>query len=188
MPIIFGDATGRALEPAGIAAARLLVIATPDCFLARRAVEIARAPTPVDVVVRAHSRGAGRLGPAFGLAVMGERELARACWNTRCAASACPQSEHGCWSKTCPALNSRRERSDGSGYERFAGGGLIRASIRGHHVASLTADRMERVMGTTYAAGLNMRQQCPLPEIGRWSARGRSWPLADLVPVRYPAR
>jgi len=81
IPTIEGDAAAPGvLSAAGIEAARLLVVATPDSFLARRIVEVARELNPaVDVVVRTHSEsefkaletlGAGRV-------VMGERELAR---------------------------------------------------------------------------------------------------------------
>ncbi len=191
VPVVFGDASAPGvLEQAGVAAARLLIVATPDSFLPDGQWRLRAGATPAST---SSSHTVTRNYYACGPSILEASSWASRSWHAQCcithfATSACPQSEHGCSSKTCPALNSRRERSDGSGYERFAGGGLIRASIRGHHVASLTADRMERVMGTTYAAGLNMRQQCPLPEIGRWSARGRSWPLADLVPVRYPAR
>ena len=82
VPVIFGDATVPGLlESAGLAQARLLIVATPDSFLARRAVEIARQVNPgIDVVVRTHSHEelvrlraehAGRI-------IMGEHELARA--------------------------------------------------------------------------------------------------------------
>jgi CPA2 family monovalent cation:H+ antiporter-2 len=82
VPTIVGDAAvPDVLRAAGIAHARLIAVATPDGFQARRIVELARALNPkVDVVVRTHSQdefaalealGAGRV-------VMGERELARA--------------------------------------------------------------------------------------------------------------
>jgi CPA2 family monovalent cation:H+ antiporter-2 len=81
IPTIEGDAAASGvLSAAGIEAARLLVVATPDSFLARRIFEVARELNPaIDVVVRTHSEsefkaletlGAGRV-------VMGERELAR---------------------------------------------------------------------------------------------------------------
>ena len=80
VPIIDGDASQAAtLESAGIAAARLLVIAIPDGFQARRVLELARAANPtLDVVARAHSEPElERLESlGVGLAVMGERELA----------------------------------------------------------------------------------------------------------------
>ena len=64
---------------AGLAGARLLVIAIPDGFQARRVLEIARAARPeLDIVARAHSEPAVTKLEALGvsLAVMGERELA----------------------------------------------------------------------------------------------------------------
>ncbi len=82
VPIIDRDASQPAtLEAAGIAAARLLVIAIPDGFEARRVLELARAAHPsLDIVVRAHSEPELERLQALGvgLAVMGERELARA--------------------------------------------------------------------------------------------------------------
>jgi monovalent cation:H+ antiporter-2, CPA2 family len=80
VPIIDGDASQAAtLESAGITTARLLVIAIPDGFQARRVLELARAANPsIDVVARAHSEPElERLESlGVGLAVMGERELA----------------------------------------------------------------------------------------------------------------
>jgi monovalent cation:H+ antiporter-2, CPA2 family len=81
IPTLEGDAAAPGvLEAAGLAQARLLVVATPDSFQARRIVELARELKPgIDIVVRTHSAdefekleslGAGRV-------VMGERELAR---------------------------------------------------------------------------------------------------------------
>ena len=77
---IYGDAsTPGVLEAAHIGSARLLVIASPDSYAARRVVDLAREHRPgVDIVVRTHSdldrehfekQGVGRV-------VMGERELA----------------------------------------------------------------------------------------------------------------
>jgi CPA2 family monovalent cation:H+ antiporter-2 len=60
--------------------ARLLVVATPDSFQARRIVELARKLNPtVDVVVRTHSADEFRALEDLGAnrVVMGERELAR---------------------------------------------------------------------------------------------------------------
>ena len=81
IPSVFGDATSRAvLEAARVQSARLLVIALPNGFQARRILEVARDLNPrIDTVVRTHSfdefeflksRGVGHV-------VMGERELAR---------------------------------------------------------------------------------------------------------------
>jgi CPA2 family monovalent cation:H+ antiporter-2 len=80
-PTLEADAAAPGvLEAAGIAQARLIVVATPDSFQARHIVELARRHNPtIDVVVRTHSQdeiaeleklGANRV-------VMGERELAR---------------------------------------------------------------------------------------------------------------
>jgi monovalent cation:H+ antiporter-2, CPA2 family len=80
-PTVNGDAAAPGvLAAAGIDSARVLVVATPDSFQARRIVELARGMNPtIDIVVRTHSEpeltslvelGANR-------AVMGEKELAR---------------------------------------------------------------------------------------------------------------
>ena len=82
VPVIFGDATvPGVLEAAGVEHARLLIVATPDSFLARRAVEIARQRNPgIDIVVRTHSHDElVRLRAEHsGRIIMGEQELARA--------------------------------------------------------------------------------------------------------------
>ncbi|MCU0976751.1 MAG: Kef family K(+) transporter [Steroidobacteraceae bacterium] len=82
MPVIYGDASiPGVLESAGVRRARLLVVATPDSFLTRRAVEIARAANPgIEIVVRTHSYAEfERLRSEHrGTIVMGEHELARA--------------------------------------------------------------------------------------------------------------
>jgi CPA2 family monovalent cation:H+ antiporter-2 len=81
IPTIEGDAAAPGvLVAAGIESARLLVVATPDSFLARRIVEVARELNPtVDVVVRTHSESEFKALEALGAGrvVMGERELAR---------------------------------------------------------------------------------------------------------------
>jgi len=77
---IYGDASARGvLEQAGIDHARLLAVASPDSYAARRALELARKRNPrIDTVVRTHNehelsyferQGVGRV-------VMGELELA----------------------------------------------------------------------------------------------------------------
>jgi len=82
VPAVFGDASvPGVLEQAGVATARLLVVATPDSFIARRAVEIAREHNPsVEIVVRTHSHEElSRLRAEHsGRIIMGEQELARA--------------------------------------------------------------------------------------------------------------
>jgi monovalent cation:H+ antiporter-2, CPA2 family len=81
VPTLEADAAAPGvLEAAGITQARLIVVATPDSFQARRIVELARRHNPgIHVVARTHSKdeidaleklGANRV-------VMGERELAR---------------------------------------------------------------------------------------------------------------
>jgi CPA2 family monovalent cation:H+ antiporter-2 len=81
VPAVLGDASRpEVLDAAGIGRARLLVIATPDSYQARRVLELAFARNPrIDVVIRthddaelAHLRDAG-----VGRVVMGEHELAR---------------------------------------------------------------------------------------------------------------
>src|SRR6185295_6859011 len=81
VPTLVGDAAAEGvLEAAGIAHARLLVVATPDSFHARRIVERARELRPaIDIVARTHSEGEISKLEALGVGrvVMGERELAR---------------------------------------------------------------------------------------------------------------
>ncbi len=59
IPTIVGDASAPGvLEAAGIEHARLVVVATPDSFQARRIVEVSRQQKPgIDLVVRTHSAG-----------------------------------------------------------------------------------------------------------------------------------
>ena len=79
---ILGDATQPALlDAAGISRARLLIVATPDSYRARRVLEIAEATNPgIQVVVRTHSEEelARLRADHVGHVVMGEQELARA--------------------------------------------------------------------------------------------------------------
>jgi CPA2 family monovalent cation:H+ antiporter-2 len=81
IPTIEGDAAAPGvLTQAGVERARLIVVATPDSFLARRIVELAREMNPgIDVVVRTHSEDEFKALEALGAGrvVMGERELAR---------------------------------------------------------------------------------------------------------------
>jgi CPA2 family monovalent cation:H+ antiporter-2 len=78
--VVWGDAAAAGvLEAAHIDSARLLVIAAPDAFQARRILDVARRANPrIDTVARAHADGEmtylERQG--VGMAVMGERELA----------------------------------------------------------------------------------------------------------------
>ena len=78
---VYGDATARGvLDAAQIASARLLIVASPDGFQTRRILELARAANPhIETVVRTHSEEelAYLKEQGVGLAVMGERELAR---------------------------------------------------------------------------------------------------------------
>jgi CPA2 family monovalent cation:H+ antiporter-2 len=80
VPTIVGDAaTPGVLEAAGLAHARLVVVATPDSFQARRIVELAQNQKPgIDIVVRTHSDSEFKVlqDLKVGQAVMGERELA----------------------------------------------------------------------------------------------------------------
>jgi monovalent cation:H+ antiporter-2, CPA2 family len=77
---VFGDASSPGiLHAANIERARLLIVATPDSYQARRQIEIAREANPaIDIVVRTHSENERRklkeLG--VGLVLMAERELA----------------------------------------------------------------------------------------------------------------
>jgi CPA2 family monovalent cation:H+ antiporter-2 len=82
VPVLHGDAmTEGVLEGAGVRHARLLVLAIPDGFQARRVLEIARHLNPhIRTAVRTHSESElQRLQDAgVGLVVLGERELALA--------------------------------------------------------------------------------------------------------------
>jgi CPA2 family monovalent cation:H+ antiporter-2 len=75
-----GDAAAPGvLESAGLDRARLVVVATPDSFQARRIVEIAQQLRPgIDLVVRTHSASELQALEELkvGRVVMGERELA----------------------------------------------------------------------------------------------------------------
>ncbi len=80
VPAVSGDASDPAvLIQAHIARARMLVIATPDTFHARKMIEIARTLNPrVETVVRTHTEEeAGLLQTEnAGKVFMGEHELA----------------------------------------------------------------------------------------------------------------
>ncbi len=80
LAVVWGDAAAPGvLEAAGIEHARLLLVAAPDAFQARRILDRAReAKADIDAVVRVHSEGelAYLQERGAGLAVMGERELA----------------------------------------------------------------------------------------------------------------
>jgi CPA2 family monovalent cation:H+ antiporter-2 len=80
IPTIVGDASSaEVLAAAGIGHARLVVVATPDSFQARRIVEVARELKPgIDLVVRTHSASELQALEAMkvGRVLMGERELA----------------------------------------------------------------------------------------------------------------
>jgi CPA2 family monovalent cation:H+ antiporter-2 len=81
VPTLVGDAAAPGtLQAAGISHARLLVVATPDSFQARRIVELARELNhSIDIVVRTHKESEFRTLEDLGAGrvVMGERELAR---------------------------------------------------------------------------------------------------------------
>lgn len=80
VPAVSGDATDPAvLIEAHVARARLLVIATPDAFAARKMMEVARVLNPrVIVVVRSHSDDEAALlrKDSADAVFMGEHELA----------------------------------------------------------------------------------------------------------------
>jgi CPA2 family monovalent cation:H+ antiporter-2 len=82
VPIIYGNATrATVLNVAHPDRARLILVATPDPFQARVVVDGARRANPsISAVVRTHSEDEQAYieGKGGGLAVMGERELARA--------------------------------------------------------------------------------------------------------------
>ncbi len=80
MAAVYGDAARPGvLALASARHARLLVVATPDPFQARRVVEIAREAKPdIDIVVRTHSSSEQQYFETLGVGrvVMGEHELA----------------------------------------------------------------------------------------------------------------
>ena len=80
-PVLSGDATQPGmLEAAGLAEARVLLVATAESFQARRAVEVARARNPkIAIIVRTHSEDEQSVLGEVGAdqAVFGERALAR---------------------------------------------------------------------------------------------------------------
>jgi CPA2 family monovalent cation:H+ antiporter-2 len=81
VPTIVGDASlPEVLRAAGVERARLIAVATPDSFQARRIVEVARELNPaINIVARTHDAAEIGALEALGAArvVMGERELAR---------------------------------------------------------------------------------------------------------------
>ncbi|MBX6368835.1 MAG: Kef family K(+) transporter [Rhodospirillales bacterium] len=80
LPTIYGDATSETvLSAAHVERARLLVVAAPLGFQARRIIELARQINPrIDTVVRTHSEAELKHleSEGAGLALMAERELA----------------------------------------------------------------------------------------------------------------
>ena len=80
LPVVWGDAAAPGvLEAAHVEHARLLVIAAPDGFQARRILELARRGNPgIDTVVRTHGDSdlAYLQRQGVGMVLMGERELA----------------------------------------------------------------------------------------------------------------
>jgi CPA2 family monovalent cation:H+ antiporter-2 len=77
---VYGDATRPGiLEHAHPRTAKLLVVASPDPYHARRIIELVRAVNPgIDIVVRTHADVEQQLFEELGVskALMGERELA----------------------------------------------------------------------------------------------------------------
>lgn len=77
---VYGDATAAGvLEEAGVANARLLIVAIPQGFLKRRIIELAREANPlIDTAVRTHraSELAYLKDQGIGIAIMGARETA----------------------------------------------------------------------------------------------------------------
>ena len=80
IPVLSGDASAPGLlADAGIDRARLLIIASPDGYQARRILELARQVAPkIDTVVRTHSETEMTYlqSQGVGLVVQGEREIA----------------------------------------------------------------------------------------------------------------
>jgi CPA2 family monovalent cation:H+ antiporter-2 len=78
--VVWGDAAAPGvLEAAHVEGARVLMIAAPDAFQARRILEVARRVNPrIDTVARAHGNAelAYLERQGVGLTLMGERELA----------------------------------------------------------------------------------------------------------------
>jgi CPA2 family monovalent cation:H+ antiporter-2 len=78
--VVFGDATHEDVLAAALPrTARLIVVALPDAFQARRVIALARKLNPaIETVVRTHSEAEALYlaESGVGLAVMGEREIA----------------------------------------------------------------------------------------------------------------
>jgi len=100
--VLLGDATQPGmLEAAGIATARVLVVATAESFQARRAVEVARAGNPgIAILARTHSDVEQSALREVGadLAVIGERELARSLLQLALMRLGLPENEVTHWS------------------------------------------------------------------------------------------
>ena len=80
LTVVYGDATAAGvLEAAGIARAKLLILAIPQGFQKRRIIELARAANPaIETAVRTHraSEVAYLKDQGVGMAIMGTREVA----------------------------------------------------------------------------------------------------------------
>ena len=80
VPVLEGSTSNPVLlERAGLAEAKMLIVAIPDAAAARRIVEFARGMNPgIDIVVRTHSQAERRFLERHGVdeAVIGELELA----------------------------------------------------------------------------------------------------------------
>jgi CPA2 family monovalent cation:H+ antiporter-2 len=81
VPAVYGDASASGvLQLAGIVGARMLIIASPDGYQARRILELSRAANSrIETLVRTHSYEELQYlkGQQVGFALMAERELAR---------------------------------------------------------------------------------------------------------------
>ena len=126
VPVIFGDASvPGVLERAGIASARLLIVATPDSFIARRAVEIARSAQSRRRHRGAHTQSRGNVAPAgrafrghhHGRAGVGARNAPLHAAPLRRAAGASPVAGRG--------LAERRTRD--------AGGATVAGQVHRRH-------------------------------------------------------
>ena len=97
VPVIFGDAARPGiLEHAAVGSARLLVVAAPNPFEARRIIALARGMNSgIDVVVRTHTAAEQVYldGLGVGRAFMGERELALSMARYALRTLGCPDDE-----------------------------------------------------------------------------------------------
>lgn len=116
VPAIYGDgSTPGILDAAGVAGARLLIIATPEGFQTRRIIELARLLNPeIDTAVRTHSDSEVTYleSQGVGLAIMGSRELSFGLADYALRSLGISQAEAYC------IIQNERVSGEGGAFER----------------------------------------------------------------------